>query len=159
MTPLAKKYVSSRVKTVAYLVVSFAFVAIAIFLPDARSQSNDWRYWCGSLFGLGALVFLWLLGRPQILALDAEGFTLSGGLMRTPKKTKWKDVDRFFVYQLPRGGKMVGFNFTPGTRPATPLMELNRRLGAEGALPKLWPGSPEALVDELNSYRSRFANV
>ncbi|MDB5724204.1 MAG: hypothetical protein JWQ16_958 [Novosphingobium sp.] len=159
VTPFSKKYTSSRAKTVAYLFVSLAFVAIAIFLADTRSQSNDWRYWCGSLFGVGTVVFVWLLARPQILALDAEGFTLSGGLMRTPKMTRWDEVDRFFVYRLPRGGKMVGFNFTPGSRPSTPLMDLNRRLGAEGALPKLWSGSPEALVDELNSYRSRFAKV
>jgi len=102
------------------------------------------------------LVFCWLLIRPQRLTLNPEGFTVSGGLVRSPKKIAWHSIEPFFVYRLPRGGKMIGFNFQPeGAPDRTLLMKLNGRLGAEGSLPKLWPGSPDQVVEELNAYRKQ----
>ena len=154
---VTKEYVQSLGKTLAILLVCLAFVAIAIFAPDDHSQSKSWRFWCGSFFGLCGFVGVWTLARPRKLTLDSEGFTLSGGFLRSPKKTLWDVVEGFFVYRLPRGGKMIGFNYIPGRGPSTALVKLNGRLGAEGALPKLWPGPPEALAEELNSYRGRFS--
>jgi hypothetical protein len=153
---LPKRYVSSRRKIIASLIGSLTFVAIAIFVPDSRSQSGLWRYWCGLFFGLCAVVFLWLLIRPQTLTLDTEGFTVAGGFVRSPRKTLWRETAGFFVYHLPRGGKMVGFNFAPGIRPTTALMKLNRRLEMDGAVPRLFSGSAESLAKELNSYRDQF---
>jgi hypothetical protein len=153
---LSKRYASSRGKIIASLIGSLAFVAIAIFVPDSRSQSDLWRYGCGLFFGLCAVVFLWLLVRPQTLTLDAEGFTVAGGFVRSPRKTLWREIEGFFIYRLPRGGTMVGFNFAPGIRPTTALMKLNRRLGVDGAVPRLFPGSAESLAEELNSYRDQF---
>ena len=73
-------FVSSRSKTALMLLISLAFIACALFLPtDGTSQS--WRYYGGAFFGLGVIVFAWLLIRPQRLTLDPEGFALSGGLI------------------------------------------------------------------------------
>jgi hypothetical protein len=151
-----KEIVQSPLKTTIAFLGSSAFVAIAALLPTRVGESNDWRWWGGSFFGLCAVVFCWLLIRPQRLALDPEGFTVRGGFVRSPKRIPWRSIDPFFVYRLPRGGKMIAFNFRPGAKPHhTLLMKLNRRLGAEGSLPKLWPGSPDQLVEELNAYRER----
>lgn len=149
-----REYVSSRAKTSLLLLGSLAFVSIAAFLPEDGGGSS-WRLWCGGFFGLGGLVALWLLVRPQRLRLDSTGFTVLGGLVRSPKPIPWGDISPFFLYRLPRGGRMIGFNFRPGAASRTRLAEFNRRLGAEGALPKLWPGSPEHMVEELNDFREQ----
>jgi hypothetical protein len=110
--------------------------------------------WLGvGFFGLCSALFLCLLVRPQVLILDQTGFTLTGGLIWSPRKVAWRDAQEFFVYQLPRGGKMIGFNFQSGAE--TPWRRFNRNFGAEGTLPKLWTESPEQMVEELNAYRSR----
>ena len=151
-----KEIVSSRSKTTIALLGSLAFVAIATLLPVEAGESGQWRWWCGGFFGLCAVVFSWLLIRPQRLSLDQEGFTLAGGFTRRPKKIAWRSIEPFFIYQLPRGGKMIGFNFKPEAKTQrTLLRKLNSRLGAEDALPKLWPGSPDQLVKELNAYREQ----
>jgi hypothetical protein len=151
-----KQLVSSRLKTAAVLFGSLIFVAIAAFLPANAGESNQWRWWGGAFFGLGAVTFSWLLIRPQQLILDPEGFTVRGGLVRSPKRIAWRSIDPFFLYQLPRGGKMIAYNFRPGAGPdPTLLRKLNRRLGADGSLPRLWPGSPSRFVEELNAYREQ----
>jgi hypothetical protein len=152
----SEEIIQSRLKTSVAFLGSSAFVAIATLLPSQAGESNDWRWWCGAFFGLCAVVFCWLLIRPQRLTLDREGFTVRGGFVRSPKRIPWRSIDPFFVYRLPRGGKMIGFNFRPGAEPRhTLLRKLNRRLGAEGSLPKLWPVPPDQLVEELNAYRQR----
>ena len=149
-----KEIVQSRVKATIALFGSSAFVAIAVLLPRQAGESNDWRWWCGAFFGLGVLLFSWLLIRPQRLTLDKEGFAVSGGLARWPKKIPWRSIEPFFLYQLPRGGKVIAFIFQAGADVhRTLLMKLNAKLGADGSLPRLWPGSPDDLVDELNAYR------
>jgi hypothetical protein len=151
-----KQIQQSRLKTTIAFLGSSAFVAIAVLLPREAGQSNDWRWWCGAFFGLCTAVFCWLLIRPQRLTLDQQGFTVGGGLVRSPKKILWRNIDPFFVYRLPRGGKMIAYNYKQGAeRPRTLLMKLNGRLGAEGSLPRLWPGSPDHLVEELNAYRQQ----
>jgi len=72
----------------------------------------------------------------------------------SPKTTRWSEIEEFFVYRLPKGGKMIGFNYRPGASPHSTLSKINRRFGAEGALLNLWPGSPEAMAEELNEYRA-----
>jgi hypothetical protein len=139
--------------------VSLGFVAIAILHLRTAHNISEWsliKTWLGVIFfGLGVLVFSWLLIRPQRLSLDAEGFTVAGGMIRTPWKIRWQDVSEFLVIQLPRGGKMVGFNYVPGARKTSALSRVARMSGADGGLPKSWPGSVEDMVDELNDYRIR----
>jgi hypothetical protein len=146
----------SRLKTALYLALSIAFVAGGVWVVGHPSQAKDLIYgWLSiALFGLGALVFIWLLARPQVLRLDSEGFSLRGGVTRAPQFTRWRDVQTFFVFRLPRGGTMIGFNYTEGRQPSK-LSALARLAGAEGALPKGWPKSPEAMVVILNDYRER----
>ena len=145
---------SSVGKTLLYLVISLVFVSIGlVMLGDPSQATTAWG--CILFFGLGGLVFIWLLVRPQLLILDDEGFTLSGGMVRSPKMTLWRDVESFFVYRLPRGGKMVGYNFAPGRRKETALAKLARGLGADGALPKGWPMSAEKMAETLNERRMR----
>jgi hypothetical protein len=147
----------SRLKTILYLAMSLAFVAGGVWVIGHPSQSKDLIYgWLSiALFGLAALVFGWLLARPQVLRLDAEGFSLRGGLVRSPRVTRWRDIQPFFVFRLSRGGKMIGFNYAEGRAPSTTLAFVSGLAGAEAGLPKGWPKSPEAMVVILNDYRER----
>ena len=148
---------SSRLKFVSYLAISLAFVGLTVWLiKDGNSDEHaSWAWFGLSFFGLCSSVFVWLLIRPQRLLLDREGFTLLGGFIRSPKQVKWKDISEFFVYDLPRGGAMIGYNFRPGSHPGSALIKLNRRFGAEAALPRGWPMSLDEMVEELNDYRAR----
>jgi hypothetical protein len=96
--------------------------------------------------------------RPRRLVLDDEGFTLTGGLVWSPQKLCWRDIDHFFGYRLAKGGKLIGFNFKPGLRGAGPRFRLNQVFGADGALPRGWTRSPERMVDELNAWRMQAMN-
>lgn len=146
---------SSRGKTVFFLLISLAFVAIAVAIPS-EDVAESYKYWlAGAFFGLCSVVFAWLLIRPQRLLLAPTGFTVAGGFVRSPKHVLWRDVNPFFVYRLSRGGKMIGYNFAPGARTDSTLIRVNRLVGAEGALPKGWPGSPELMVERINAYRAR----
>lgn len=146
---------SSRRKAVLYLLGSLAFTAISIAL-SSEAAAESYTLWLGGVFfGLCSVVFAFLLVRPQRLLLAPTGFTVAGGLVRTPTQVLWRDVTPFFVYRLPRGGKMIGYNFAPGARKVSPLIRVNRLAGAEGALPKVWPGSPERMVERINAYREQ----
>ena len=144
---------SSRLKYALYLAGSLAFVAIGLLLPR-HEDPEAWKLDAGVVFfGLCSTIFIWLLIRPQRLTLDEEGFTLSGGLVRTPKKVRWRDVDEFFVYRLPKGGKLIGYNYRLNSCAASPMTKFNRQFGADAALPKGWAIPPEIMADELNTYR------
>ncbi|MGR4863388.1 hypothetical protein [Caulobacter sp. LARHSG274] len=144
----------SRGKSLLSLAVSLGFVAIGVFLfRDPRQMTIAWL--CTGFFGLGAAMFAWLLVHPHTLVLDERGFTLSGGLVRAPKTTSWRDVEGFFTYRLPRGGKMVGYNFAPGVRKDTVMAKIVRGLAADRVLPKGWPQSPDKMAETLNAYRAQ----
>jgi hypothetical protein len=145
----------SRRKTAPYLGGSLAFLAIDLLLLQ-HPDEDAWKLQLGlGFFGLCALVFVWLLIRPQRLLLDRQGFTVLGGFIRSPKKIPWRDVEAFFVYRLPKGGKMIGYNYRPGARKDSALARVGRAFGADGALPKGWALSPENMVVELNAYRQQ----
>ncbi|QEL23530.1 hypothetical protein FQV39_13775 [Bosea sp. F3-2] len=112
-----------------------------------------WGWACVAFFGLGVVVFLWLLIRPQVLILDAGGFTVDGGLVRTPRYVAWRDVQGFCVFSAGRGGKMVGYNFEPHAKQKSLLTRINRSLGADAGLPQGWQISAEQLAAVLNDYR------
>ncbi len=149
----------SRAKIAGYLAIAIGFVAIGVWMMgDARKPSDVWVAWlCTGFFGLGIPIFGWLLIRPQVLRLDAQGFTLDGGFVRTPRTFLWRDIDRFYVLRLARGGKMVAFNYLPLRAPQSPLMGVARALGAEGSLPKGWSLSPEKLAALLTEYHAKGA--
>lgn len=65
----------------------------------------------------------------------------------------WCDVDSFFIYRLPKGGKMIGFNFKPGPPGIPSLVKIARLLGAEAAFPTGWKLQNEKVVELLNTYR------
>jgi hypothetical protein len=50
---------------------------------------------------------------------------------------------------------MIGFNYKAGASPRPRLARFNRAFGAEAALPRGWPQSPEALAAQLNAYRAQ----
>jgi hypothetical protein len=132
------------------------FVGAAIFLPGDDPHAI-WRLLTVGLFGLGGVVQAWILVRPQRLTLDAEGFTLSGGLMRSGsvKTIPWRDVEEFFVWRSGRGNKMIALNFQPDASERTGFARFSRAFGADGALPSEWSERAEKMVDELNAYREQ----
>jgi hypothetical protein len=147
---------ASAGKTILLLVLSVGFVLIGGSEIISEGASVDFRAWLGVMFfGLGAIVFSVLLFRPMIIALDLDGFTVSGGLIRNAKLTPWRDVEGFFVYKLPRGGKLVGYNYTAGASSRSKMASINKLLGAEAALPKGFVLSPEKLAETMNDYRER----
>lgn len=149
----------SRWKIALYLAISLGFVAIALLMVQ-HPDEEVWKAQLGlGFFGLCSLIFAWLLIRPQRLVLDSQGFTLEGGLVRNPKKVYWRDIDEFLVYRLPRAGKMIGYNYKPGVRQDSALARITRKFGADAALPKGWPMSPEKMVAELNTWRLQAAGV
>lgn len=143
---------ASRLKLWLYLALSLIFVAGGVLMvQDPSTGLKGWLVL--AFFGLGVAVFVVLLVRPQVLELDPKGFTLRGGFIRSPKTVLWRDVESIFVYKLPRGGKMIGYNLVPGIRKDTALARMARSFGADGALPKGWAGSPEKMAEDLNAYR------
>jgi hypothetical protein len=142
---------SSRGKTALCLAGSLALFAGSLLGLQHPGQDGGALGLGAVFFGMCAAMFAWLLVRPQRLLLDHEGFAVAGGLVRTPRKVLWRDVELFFVYRLPRGGKMVGFNYRAQPRDVSPMARPGRRFGADGALPRCWPGSPEAMVERLNA--------
>jgi hypothetical protein len=152
--PDTREYRSSRVKAALYLLLSIGFVSLG-FLPSS-TRPGGWALWLAvGFFALGIPVFATLLIRPQRLLLDRSGFTVTGGLIRKPSTTRWQDMEGFFVYRLPKGGKMIGYNYSPDAPDVSSLVKVSRRFGADAALPKGWPGSPDVMVDELNAFRER----
>jgi hypothetical protein len=142
---------ASRAKAWLYFLGSLVFVAGGLWMVQDPSKAGGWFVLL--FFGACAVVFAIMLVRPQVLILDASGFMVSGGLVRSPRKVLWRDVRGFHVYRLPKGGKMIGYFLEPSVRKDTAMAKINRGLGADGALPKGWPGSPEKMVEDLNAYR------
>ncbi len=145
----------ARWKIGLYLAGSLALAGmalVAVLHPDGEA----WKAQLGLLFfGLCVAVFSLLMVRPQRLLMDRQGFTVVGGLVLTPKTIAWGDIEPFFVYRMPRGGKMIGYNYRPGVRQETIMTRLGRALAADGSLPKGWPKSQEKMVEELNAYREQ----
>ena len=105
---------------------------------------------------LCALVAAVLVVRPRTLTLDQDGFSISGGLIRTARTTPWKDVTGFFPLRIRAGSSMVGFNYSAdaaskprGTWVATHLS------GADAGISGGWSCSTADLANQLNAYRDR----
>jgi len=145
--PDQEEFVSSRTKTAWGLLISLAFVATSA-AAEAAGDTN-WKLRGGLiLFGISSLMCAWLMVRPHRLKLDPQGFTLSGGLLRSPKKTLWHDVGEFYVRRLRPGANMVAFTYAPEAK-----VPFGGSLGRSGGLPGMWPGGPEEVAWRLNQYR------
>lgn len=150
----AEEIKSSRGKTVLFLLIGLAFLSILVVVPSETAVERFNSWFAGAFFGLCSVVFAFLLIRPHRLLLAPSGFTVTGGFVRSPKQVLWHDVNPFFVLRLGRAGKMIGYNFAPGAHKDSTLIRMNRFLGAEGALPQGWPGSPDRMVERINAYRA-----
>jgi hypothetical protein len=146
---------SSRGKAALYLLISLAFVTISVATPSESAAERYMLWLGGAFFGLCSVVLASLLIRPQRLLLAPMGFTVAGGLVGAAKQVLWRDVSPLFVVRSAMGVKMIGFNFAPGAREDSTLIRVNRFVGAEGALPKGWPISPERMVERINAYRAQ----
>jgi hypothetical protein len=154
-TSRSSEIVGARWKAALYLIASLAFAVGGALMLNDPDESRAAAMLCLMVFGIGAVVFLVLLLRPQRLVLNSEGFEVSGGLVGTPKLVRWRDIEPLFVYRLPRAGKMIGYNFRPGVKPESTMGRIARRFGADAALPKGWPMSPDAMVEHLNAVRAQ----
>lgn len=148
---------ASRGKTLLLLSASLFFVlSCAFVIHVSKDGDTAGLWWCMAFFGLGVLVFAWQLVRPQILVLNEQGFSLGGGLVRSPKLVPWKDIEGFHVvHRRCRIGDMIGYNFAPGVKKSSVMRSVTKSLGAEAALPQGWTLSPEEMVVLLNEYRRR----
>jgi hypothetical protein len=146
---------ASLFKASLQLVMSLVFVAVGLMIvridPVGLMGLAGWLVLLFS--GLGAAIFVVLLVRRRSLELDAKGFTLRGGLIRFPRKVLWRDIEPFFLYRLPKGGKMIGYKFVPASRKEMALERAADSLEADDAMLDEWPRSPEKMVEELNAYR------
>ena len=110
--------------------------------------------WVAIFFGTCSTVFVMMLVRPRRLSLDEDGFSVSGGLLRSPQKTSWRDISDFFVLSLRPGTSFVGYHFSSEFAEKHPTAKLARNVtGADGILHGPWPGSNGKLADKLNAYR------
>ena len=143
---------SSLWKSALTLIGSLALTVLCA----ALSSSGNFIIWFGvAFFGLGSIISVFMLVRPQRLLLTPSGFSVVGGLSRSPKETLWSEVSPFFVFDLPKGGKMIGFNYTSEAQKNSILVRLSQSIGADGGLPTGWTQSPEKIVVHLNSYRAK----
>ncbi|MDX8532471.1 STM3941 family protein [Mesorhizobium sp. VK25A] len=151
----------SRAKNLLYLLGGIAFVWIGAYLVrDSGSQSGLIAVkmivigWTSIVFfGLCALASVLLFVRPRVLILDGSGLAIGGGIVRSPLKIAWRDIQGFHVRKQNRH-KSIGFRFEPGAK--TPL---NRRPGIELSLPGGgWTLSIEKMVELLNTYRQQALN-
>ena len=146
----------SRGKTLGYLIGSLAFSAVAWVLVHDDPAENAWKLWLGLAFSsLCALGFLGLVIRPQRLVMDDTGFSLQGGLVVSPKKVAWRDIDAFFVCTLSGRVKAVGYKYRPDATNLPMIVKVNRAFGVDGTLPLALPTALEELAAELNAYRER----
>lgn len=150
--PEPKELTSSRGKAAFGLAGCLIFVAISLFAE--QSDDTNWKLQAGGIFfAICAFAFVAMLLRPHRLRLEPEGFTLSGGLSRTPKRIEWRHVGDFYVRPLNRGAKMVAFKYVAGA-----TVPFGGALGTSGGIPGVWPHGPEALVECLNDYRDAALN-
>lgn len=145
----------SRVKIAGYLLLLAGMLALGAYVvKHSHTQSEVCLGWfCVVFFVLGMAAVAWRLIRPQTLRLDADGFTLAGGILRRPHRFFWRDVDRFFL--VGTGTKIAAFKYKLGHVPPGLLESLNRTIGVDGTLQRGWTLPSKDLVNLLNTYRER----
>lgn len=107
-------------------------------------------------FGLGAAVLgTNLLPGAAELRLDREGLEVRS-LFRS-RRFRWSDVHGFRPVTIPPAhSAVVGFDFSPGARPAGASLA-SSLAGVEGALPNTYGLSAAELATLLEQWRVRYA--
>ena len=148
---MKEEIIASRSKTAFLFLFSIMFTCIGLFLPD---EQGSMMQWVAIFFGTCSATFVIMLVRPRQLSLDENGFSVSGGFLRSPQNTAWRDVSEFFVLSLRPGTSFVGYHFSPEFVEKHPTVKLARNVtGADGMLHGPWPGTNAKLADKLNAYR------
>ena len=145
---------SSRWKTIPFFVGSVAIAAFTLFELQNPDPDPPMLKLGLAFASLCAVVFAWALVRPLRLLLDDEGFTLVGGLVRSPTKVRWHDIESFFVHRVNGRYKTIGYNYKSGVRAASLWRDLSRSLGADGVITADWPRSTDGMVEYLNACRT-----
>lgn len=146
----------SRLKWIALLLVSIAFVAGCLFLRGDPGWNGieDWvTLVFFALCGLVALVSL--MPGASYLRLDARGFE-TRTLYRS-HRTEWADVAEVGIICMPPARKqMVGWNYRPGRGKPSRLRKFNLdNFGFEAALPDTYGMKASDLVALLELLRAR----
>ena len=145
--------VESRTRLLLFLGGTLVFVVIYAFLPDPNHELPAWGGW---FFGFCAAVFVLLLLRPRTLTLDAEGFSISGGLAWKAAKTAWSDVTGFFPVSVRAGASMIGFDYSTEAKNKPRATWVSKRIsGADAGISGAWPCSTADLANQLNIYRAQ----
>ncbi|MDX8525660.1 STM3941 family protein [Mesorhizobium sp. MSK_1335] len=151
----------SRVKSLFYLLGGIVLVWVGSHaVQDSASRSGLIAVklvvagWAGIVFfGLSALGGALSFIRPRALILDRDGFAIGGGIIRSPLKIAWRDIQGFHVRKQNRY-KSIGFRFELSAK-----TRLNRRPGIELSVSGAgWPLSTEKMVETLNAYRLQALN-
>ena len=141
----------SRLRLVGLLLVCAAFVAVGV---AALHQSALVGWLCIVFFGLGGgIAVVSLFPGASYLRLTDEGFELCAAFRKTPM-IPWGDVSEFRVARLPRGGRMVVFDWRKERTGG--LQKISRTLvGANAGLGQQYGMKHQALADLMNEWRSR----
>lgn len=143
-------------KWLLVLAISVILCSGGVFMLRDPGDSPAWQAWCViGFFGLCALVSaLQLVPGVSRLQLDAQGFEVRALFRR--HRTPWKDVAKFGVLgHPPARGVWVGWNYRPGSGPASRLRKFNLdNFGFEAQLPDTYGMAPDELVELLESIRS-----
>jgi hypothetical protein len=101
---------------------------------------------------LTPLAVVQLLPGAASLTLDQVGFHVTGLYLRTTYR--WDEIEEFGVYYPNPKNKMVGFNFLPGRRTKSLIMQKSREeLGYEAGLGDIYGHSPDEFAEMMNAYR------
>jgi hypothetical protein len=155
---------SSKWTALWMLVVSILFVGIFVLMlrdPNTTKQSQLLIAYTGTgFFGLGILVFLTRLLRPDTLEIAPHGLILCS-LVRS-MSFRWEDVRDFRSYRptarvrSPHVGFDFADNYKPGKRASR--LALRQFAGVEGSLGGGWELDATELAHLLNSARARWTS-
>lgn len=153
--------VGARWKYALIVLGSVAFVLIGWWmihdLDGTRRYSAEMTHFFGWVsmvfFGFCGLIGLSRVVFPSRLVLTPEGFELHQ--FPRVKRVRWDSVDQFFVWSM-AANRMASWTYRPGAPEAGAMAAINRGFGADGSVGTGWPRSPEAIVDLMNGWKSRF---
>ncbi len=155
---MTQTFPSSRTRILLLAVIAGMFAALAWLPIDAADVSLRYRAIWPLMNQVGgpvctviaALLFLQGLF-PVTLRLDAEGFSVVGGLTGG-YRVAWRDVETFQLTQISQrsSAKAVIWSFRPGVRPKSLILRLLQDFSVKPALPVYLKIEPEALLGVMN---------
>jgi hypothetical protein len=130
----------------------------AILITALGASAVYWKFallpgWVLLVIGglLTPVAAIQLLPGAASLTLDEEGFHITGLFRRT--SYRWDEIEEFGVYSPTPKKQMVGFNFLPGRRTKSMLMQKSREeLGYEAGLGDAYGLNPEQFAEMMNGY-------